>query len=145
MALGSNGEFRSLSDDEAFEVLKTVSEIKAPDRIFIAGVGRESLYQTLAFIKRLEEAAVQIDYFTAIADASSYPMLLYCAPGFTNDVRISPEALKALADHPNIAGIKDTTPDMMSAYMDAVGGREAVQEGRCLPAPLRQNKKSEPT
>lgn len=144
MALGSNGEFRSLSDDEAFEVIKTASEVIAEDKLFIAGVGRESLYQTMEFIRRLERDKVSIDYvsvltpgyfnnamtdealvdyYRAIADISSYPILIYCAPKFTNGVCISPQALQILADHPNIAGIKDTSSDMMEAYMEAVGGR----------------------
>jgi len=145
MVLGSNAEFRSLDDDEAFEVAKTASENLAEDKTLIAGIGRESLYGTLKFLKRLEEAKLRIDYvsvltpgyfkgamtdkalisyFTAIADASSIPVMLYCAPGFANSVCISPEALKVLADHPNIVGIKDTSKDMMASYMDAVGGRE---------------------
>lgn len=145
MALGSNGEFRSLDDDEAFEVLKTVSEVIADDKVYIAGIGRESLYQTLKFLDRLMMADVKIDYvsvltphyfkelmsddamygfFTKVADESAYPVLLYCAPGFANNVCVSPGVLRRLADHPNIVGIKDTSKDMMNAYMDAVGGRE---------------------
>ena len=145
MALGSNGEFRSLSDEESFDVIRTASETLPEDKVFIAGVGRESLYQTLQFIKKLEDAKIRIDYisvltpcyfkglmtdeayidyYTAIADASSYPVLIYCAPGFVNGLYVSAEAMKVLADHPNIAGVKDTTPDQMAAYMDAVGGRD---------------------
>ena len=144
MALGSNGEFRSLDDDEAFSVLKAASEATAEDKLFIGGIGRESLSHTLKFLDRVMEAQLKMDYvsvltpnyfkglmtddalfayYTAIADRSSYPVLLYCAPGFANNVCISPELLIRLADHPNIAGIKDTSKDMMNTYMDAVGGR----------------------
>lgn len=144
MALGSNGEFRSLSDEEAVQVIKAASEEMDPQKVFIAGAGRESAFQTIAFIKRLAQERIKIDYisvltpcyfkklmtdeamtayYTQIADESPYPLLLYCAPGFANDVRVSPEALRALASHANIAGIKDTSADMMSAYMDAVGNR----------------------
>lgn len=145
MALGSNGEFRALNDDESFEVIKAASETISPDKVFIAGAGRESLYQTIAFLKRLAGAKLKIDYvsiltpcyfrglmtdealinyYTAVADASAYPVLIYCAPSFANDVKVSPAAMKVLADHPNIAGVKDTTPDQMPGYMDAVGGRD---------------------
>lgn len=144
MALGSNGEFRSLSDDESFEVLRIVSEVASKEKVYIAGIARESLYQTLKFLERLTAAELKIDYvsvltphyfkglmsdealisyFSKIADESSYPVLLYCAPGFANGVCISTDALKILADHPNIKGIKDTSKDMMCAYMEAVGGR----------------------
>lgn len=148
MILGSNGEFRSLNDDEAFEIIYTVSKLIPSDKTLIAGVGRESLYHTLRFIERLKNANVEIDYISVltpcyfkklmtdkaiidyyweIADSSPYPVLLYCAPGFANEIRISPASLKILAGHPNIAGIKDTSPDMMDAYMDAVGARNDFQ------------------
>ena len=82
---------------------------------------------TPGYFKNLMTDHALIDYYQAIADFSPYPVLIYCAPGFANAVRISPEALRILADHPNIAGIKDTSPDMMSAYMDCVGGRDDFQ------------------
>ena len=145
MALGSNGEFRSLDDDEALCVLKTASETASKEKLFIGGIGRESLVHTLRFLDRVTEAGLQMDYvsvltphyfkgrmtdaalaayFTAVADRSEYPVLLYCAPSFANGVCISPGLLKELADHPNIYGIKDTSKDMMNTYMDTVGGRE---------------------
>ncbi len=152
MSLGSNGEFRSVSDDEAVAVLKAASEAADPGKVFIAGIGRESLRGTLDFLRRLEAAHLHTDYvsvltphyfrarmtdealigyFTAIADRSPWPVLLYCAPGFSNGVCISPEALRILADHPNIAGIKDTSKDQMEGYLEAVGGRDdfAVMAG----------------
>lgn len=145
MVLGSNGEFRSLSDDESLAVIETAAANTAPDKLLIAGVGRESLYQTTAFIDRLSEKKIAVDYvsvltpgyfkaamtdaaltdyYTQIADKSAYPVLIYCAPKFANGVCISGEALRRLADHPNIAGIKDTSSDMMECYMEAAGGRE---------------------
>lgn len=148
MALGSNGEFRSLSDDEAFAVISKASGLVPADKIFIAGVGRESLYQTKAFIKRLQNADLRIDYvsvltpsyfaglmtdkalyeyYTELADFSKWPLLLYCAPKFTNKVCISADLLSKLADHPNIAGIKDTSSDMMEEYMQACGSRDDFQ------------------
>jgi len=145
MCLGSNGEFRMLSDDESLEVISAAANSVTPDKCLIAGVGRESLYQTLKFIERVAGKGLRPDYvsvltpcyfanlmtdealiryYTAIADESPYPVLLYCAPAFVNQVTISAEAVRALAEHPNIHGIKDTSPNMMPAYMDAVGGRD---------------------
>lgn len=144
MCLGSNGEFRMLDDDESFEVLKAASFAADKSKCFIAGVARESLFQTLKFIDRIVEARLPVDYvsvltphyfkglmtdkalteyFTAIADHSPIPVMLYCAPNFANSVCISADVVKTLADHPNIHGIKDTSTDMMSSYMDAAGGR----------------------
>ncbi len=144
MALGSNGEFRSLDDGESLQVLQCFAENRAPDKILIAGVARESLFHTLGFIDRLFTAGIELDYvsvlpphyfkslmtdealfgyFTAIADRSPYPVLLYCAPSFSNDVCLSAPLVQKLADHPNIYGIKDTSPHMMDAYIGAAGGR----------------------
>ena len=143
MALGTNGEFRSLDDEESFRVIEAASKWTSPDKVFIAGIGRESLHQTLAFLKRLEEAELRIDYvsvltpcyfkksmtakaliayFTEIADKSKAPVLLYSAPGYANGVEISPDALAVLARHPNIAGIKDTSKDCMIPYMEETEG-----------------------
>ena len=145
MCLGSNGEFRMLDDDESLSVIKEAALATGEGKCFIAGVGRESLYQTLRFIDRVQQAslpidylsvltphyfkglmsdAALIDYYEKVADFSKLPILLYCAPDFANGVCISAEAVKVLADHPNIHGIKDTSKNMMNAYMDAVGGRE---------------------
>ncbi|WP_434310550.1 dihydrodipicolinate synthase family protein [Hominifimenecus sp. rT4P-3] len=145
MALGSNGEYRALDDEESLAVIKAAGETLSEEKIFMAGIARESLYQTLCFLRRLQQEKVRIDYasvltpcyfknamtdealidyFTTVANESPYPVVLYCAPGFANGVCISVEAVKVLADHPNIVGIKDTSPDMMTQYLQAVGGRE---------------------
>lgn len=145
MALGSNGEFRSLDDEESVAVIKAAGEALSREKIFMAGVGRESLHQTLLFLRRLQRARVRVDYasvltpcyfknamtdealiryYTAVADESPYPVVLYCAPSFANGVCLSAESVGVLADHPNIAGIKDTSADRMEAYLLAVGGRE---------------------
>lgn len=145
MCLGSNGEFRSLSDDESFMVIQAAGDFRDKEKTLIAGVGRESLYQTLKFIDRVQEAELEldyisvltpcyfsklmtdealVDYYTKIADFSRYPLLLYCAPGFANSVCLSVEAVQKLSDHPNIHGIKDTSTTMMKDYMGAFGQRE---------------------
>ncbi len=144
MVLGSNGEFRSLSDEESLSVATTALEHKG-DRTLIVGVGRESLRLTLGFLDRVAGLGAGVDYvsvltpgyfaklmddralvdhYTAVADHSPVPVLLYVAPGFANSVSVSPAALRALAEHPNIAGLKDTTSSSMVDYFLAAGGRD---------------------
>lgn len=139
MCLGSNGEFRMFDDTDSLHVIRTFCRFRGPGKGLIAGAGRESLYQTLKFIDRIQEEMLDIDYisvltphyfrkqmndaalityFTRVADFSRYPVVLYCAPGFANSVCISAEAVRVLAQHPNIHGLKDTSSDMMDAYMD---------------------------
>ncbi|MDR2896050.1 MAG: dihydrodipicolinate synthase family protein [Propionibacteriaceae bacterium] len=144
MVLGSNGEFRSLSDDESRQVIATAVG-RSSEKTLIVGIGRESLHETLAFMRSIEPLADRIDYYSvltpsyfaklmdsaaledyylAIAEASPLPIMLYVAPGFANGVVVEPALLAKLADYPNIAGVKDTSPTMMADYMAAAGGRD---------------------
>lgn len=144
MCLGSNGEFRSLNDEESFQVISHAAAYSDSNKTLIAGVGRESLHHTLEFIKRIHDAKLEVDYlsvltpsyfakrmtdealihyYVKIADFSKYPILLYCVPAFANTVCLSVDAVKVLADHPNIHGIKDTSGFMMDDYMQALKGR----------------------
>lgn len=142
MVLGTNGEFRSLSDDESRRVIAQAVAHKG-DKTLIAGIGRDSAHHTLAFLDSLGLAGVDYvsvltphyfakamtgpalaGYYTTIADASPVPVLIYVAPGYANGVLVPPDVLADLADHPNIAGIKDTSPSSLGAYLDAAGGRD---------------------
>ena len=51
LALGSNGEFRSLSDIEQFKVLEVFAENKG-DKVIMAGTACESTKQTIEKNKR---------------------------------------------------------------------------------------------
>jgi 4-hydroxy-2-oxoglutarate aldolase len=135
MVLGSNGEFRSLTDHESLKVVETAVKYKSPDKTLIVGAGKESTRLTLDFIKQLRGMAVDYvsflipnyfgkkmgdaemaRYFIDIADCSPLPVLIYCAPSFSNGVTMSAKTVKALSQHPRIKGIKDTSADMMTDY-----------------------------
>lgn len=51
--------------------------------------------------------------FSAIADASTAPIIIYNIPGRTG-VNITPETLAKLAEHPNISGLKEANGDISS-------------------------------
>ena len=144
MVLGTNGEARSLDDSESLDVIVAAAAANQ-GKTLIAGVGRESLVSTLRFIDQVAARQVRLDYvsvltpsyfakamtdtaligyYQAVADASPYPVWLYCAPAYANSVAISPAALTVLADHPNIGGIKDTSGSSMGDYLAAVGRRD---------------------
>ena len=129
LALGTNGEAALLDDDESDRVIEAArSEIPA-DRVCIAGVGRESTRATIAAALRAASAGADavlvrapsfyrahvpagalVTHYTAVADASRVPVLLYNFPGFTG-VNLGPEIVARLAAHPNIAGMKETSTD----------------------------------
>src|SRR6185312_11188853 len=104
MVLGTNGEFRSVNDDEARSLVNTAASTRG-DKTLIVGVGRESTRLTLDFIDSLAADADAIDYvsvlpphyfkgamtgdilrdyYTEVADRSPIPVLLYVAPSYSN-------------------------------------------------------------
>ena len=127
-ALGSNGEFKSLSDDEQIRVLEVFAEEKH-EKVVMVGTGCESTRQTIEkstaagamgfdyvsvvtphyFAKQMDGPTLQ-SYFERIAEASPMPVLLYNVPGFTGGVQIPVNVVRALSGHPNIVGMKDSSP-----------------------------------
>lgn len=128
LALGSNGENKSLTWDEKIEVAKVIIENKAPDQIVMAGSIFESTVETVAFAKEMEKLGadyitllspcyfksmmkdeVLIKYFTDVASAVNTPCMLYNAPQFCGGITLSVGLVKECAKHPNIVGIKDSS------------------------------------
>jgi 4-hydroxy-2-oxoglutarate aldolase len=127
VALGSTGESVMLSRDEGESVLAAVKEAAAPEKVLIAGTGVESTAETIVRTKRAAALGFQvalvktpyyykpayraetyIQHYRAVADASPIPVLLYSVPIFTGVTLETPEIV-ALAAHPNIIGIKDSS------------------------------------
>lgn len=127
VVLGSTGESVMLSREEADAVLAAAKEAAAPEKLLIAGTGAESTAETIARTKRAAALGYQvalvktpyyykpayraetyIRHYRAVADASPIPILLYSVPQFTGITLETPEVLK-LSEHPNIAGIKDSS------------------------------------
>jgi 4-hydroxy-2-oxoglutarate aldolase len=73
---------------------------------------------------------VFLRHYTAVADASPVPVLLYNYPAITG-VNLAPETVGRLAEHPNIAGIKETGTDIsqVAAYVDAAPAPFSVIAG----------------
>ncbi len=136
MVLGSNGEWRSLSEDESLEVVRVAIAEKG-DKAFVVGAGRDSVLLTLKFIDRLHDVpgidAVSIltphyfadsmsdralvAFYEEVADKSALPVYLYSAPKFANGVTLSVDAVADLADHPNIHGIKESDSKRLVAHL----------------------------
>jgi 4-hydroxy-2-oxoglutarate aldolase len=135
--LGSNGEAPQLDDAEADRVLAIAREAVPRDRPLIAGTGRESTRATIAATRRAAQADVDavlvrtpsffkgqmtsdafVRFYTAVADASTRPVLLDHVSMYTG-VNLLSDAVEMLAVHPNIVGIKESGSDMvqMSEYI----------------------------
>jgi 4-hydroxy-2-oxoglutarate aldolase len=140
VAFGSNGEYVFLSDEEKLEVVKTVVASAAPGMKVIAGTGCESTWQTIRLTNacarlgahaalvvtpfyyggRMNEAAL-FRHFTAVADNSDIPVLIYNVTKFTH-INLSVGLAARLSRHPNIIGIKDSNGNVsaLGEMMNAV-------------------------
>ena len=138
LALGSNGEFRSMTDKEQWQVLERFAEHKG-DKVIMVGTACESTRETIAKSKRVAEMGfdyisvltpgyfakfmtgeVLQTHFEKIADAVNIPLLMYNAPQFSGAVKIPPKTLAALARHPNIVGIKDSSSEGPAKYLNLI-------------------------
>lgn len=128
--LGSNAEAPLLEDTEADAIIETARRCIPSNRTMIAGVGRESTAATIAAAKRAARAGADallvrtpsfyknvmtpdafVRHYTAVADASPVPILLYNVTMFTG-VNLLPETVERLARHENIVGMKESGRDM---------------------------------
>ena len=127
VVLGSTGEAPMLDDSETLDVLRVAAEATAPEKVLIAGVGRESVKGTVEqadaaakfnydavlvrtayyYAGQMSSAAV-LHYFRSVADRSPLPVILYNIPKCV-PYQIPMEVIAELADHPNIIGIKDSS------------------------------------
>jgi 4-hydroxy-2-oxoglutarate aldolase len=136
---GSSGEAALLDEEERATLVALARELVPPDRWLIAGVGGESTRVTITraraaasagadrvlvvsphyFGRRMSEAALRA-HFTAVADASPVPVLLYNIPVYAHLV-LPPTLVAELAEHPNVAGMKDSAGDLavLDLYLQA--------------------------
>lgn len=138
VTLGSNGEAPLLSDDESARVIDVVRAGLPRDRTLIVGTGRESTRATIAATRRAATAGADavlvrtpsyfksrmtadafVAHYTAVADASPVPVLLYNFPAVTG-VDLPPAAIERLAHHQNIVGIKESGGDVDRIADDVV-------------------------
>ena len=130
VVLGSTGEAVMLDDAESRDVLRAVAEAAAPEKVLVAGVGRESVKGTVALAEVAAElkfdavllrapsyysgslsAAAVLNYFRSVADRSPLPVVLYNIPQCV-PYQIPIEMIAELAHHPNIIAVKDSSGSM---------------------------------
>jgi 4-hydroxy-2-oxoglutarate aldolase len=148
LALGSNGENKSLSNQEKEKVLDTIIKNKGSDQTVMAGCIFESTKETLEFariaqglgadfitllppsyFKKEMTDPVLLKYFTDVAGNLSTPCLVYNAPQFTGGTTLSVNLVKDLAKHPNIVGMKDSSTGNIESFLFAVRDRFNVMPG----------------
>ena len=144
---GTTGEGSTLTDEEHRAVLKYAVERAAGRTPIIAGTGSNDtdyaisltkfacdigadamLVVTPYYNKATQKGLIQM--YTAIADASTKPLILYNVPSRTG-VGIEPATYAALADHPQIRAIKEANGNISKIMETAalVGDRLDIYSG----------------
>ncbi|XP_029466015.1 4-hydroxy-2-oxoglutarate aldolase, mitochondrial isoform X2 [Rhinatrema bivittatum] len=127
---GSNGEYAYLTREERVEVVRRVRQAVPKEKLLLAGSGCESTQATVEMTHRMVQAgadavlvvtpcyyrgrmtsAALIHHYTQVADLSPVPVVLYSVPANTS-LELPVDAVVALSQHPNIAGLKDSGGDI---------------------------------
>ena len=125
VAVGTTGEGSTLDDAEHKEAIRFAVERVAGRVPVIAGTGSNDVAYAISLTKFACEVGADamllvtpyynkatqkgmIESFRAIADASTKPCILYNVPSRTG-CNLLPASVAALADHPNIVGIKEAS------------------------------------
>jgi len=128
VVLGSTGERVHLDEREYLETIE-VSRA-AFDSVLIVGAGQQSTIGTIREVKNAARAGADavlvitpyfyrpaitqetlVSYYTAVADEAPVPVLLYSMPPLTG-IKIEPDTVACLSEHPNIIGVKDSSNDV---------------------------------
>ncbi len=125
VAVGTTGEGSTLSDKEHKDAIKFCVDQVAGRVPVIAGTGSNDTAYAIELTKFSCEVGADamllvtpyynkatqrglIESFKAIADASTKPCILYNVPS-RSGCNLLPQSVAALADHPNIVGIKEAS------------------------------------
>ena len=120
---GTTGEAPTTSDDEKDQIIKVVRKVVGDKVKIVAGagnnetshsveqaqraakVGADGLLVVTPYYNKPPQAGIQA-HFTAMADATDLPVMMYDIPGRTG-VEIESDTIVKLAEHKNIVALKD--------------------------------------
>ncbi len=155
VAMGTTGENATIEPQDQYEVIRYTVQRAAGRVPVIAGTGTNNTAHVIENTKRACEAGADavlvvtpyynkatqnglIAHFTAVADVSTVPVILYNVPGRTG-CNLQPKTLAVLAEHPNIVGLKEASGNMAQfmEIMRLVGDKIAIYSGEdALTAPM---------
>lgn len=132
VACGSTGEGATQSDAEKRDLLRAMKEAAGDRGKVIAGTGTYDTHHSIELTRMAEENGADavlvvtpyynrppqrglIAHFTAVAQATSLPVILYNIPGRTACTIEADTLLRLATDVPNIVAVKDATADFQTA------------------------------
>jgi 4-hydroxy-2-oxoglutarate aldolase len=129
LVLGSNGESVYLEHSEKLKLIEAARRRVPSSMTLLAGTGLESTQATIDLTKEAADRGVDavlvknpfyfktqmtfdvyMAHYTAVADASPIPIIIYNVPIFTG-VPLQSTLVIELSKHPNIRGLKDSSGD----------------------------------
>ena len=147
VVMGTTGENATIEPEDQKKVIAYTVEKVAKRVPVIAGTGTNNTEHVLHNTKNACEVGADailvvtpyynkatqnglIKHFTTVADASTVPMILYNVPGRTG-CNLLPKTIAKLAEHPNIAAVKEATGSMaqMVEIMHLCGDKLDVYSG----------------
>lgn len=120
---GTTGEAPTTSDDEKDQIIKAVRKVVGDQVKIIAGAGNNETSHSVEQAKRAAKAGADgllvvtpyynkppqagiAAHFTAMANATDLPLMMYDIPGRTG-IEIESETIIKLAEHKKIVALKD--------------------------------------
>ena len=128
VAVGTTGEASAMCEAEQVECIRFTVEKVAGRVPVVAGAGSNNTAHAIELSKQAEQAGADallqvtpyynktsqeglIRHFSAIADATNLPMILYNVPSRTG-MNIQPSTYKQLSQHPNIVAAKEASGNL---------------------------------
>jgi 4-hydroxy-tetrahydrodipicolinate synthase len=125
---GTTGEAPTTTDEEKARLVKVVREAVGDRAAVIAGVGTNVTAHSIELARQAEKAGAHgllvvtpyysrpaqdalAAHFTAIADATGLPNVIYDIPA-RSGTEVATETLVKLAEHPRIVAVKDAKGDI---------------------------------
>lgn len=129
---GTTGEAPTTSDQEKADLVRVVVDAVGGRALVLSGAGSYDTRHAVALARQAADAGADgllavtpyysrpsqdgvVAHLTAIADATDLPVLLYDVPVRTG-LRLAPDSLRLLSEHPRITAVKDATGDPVTAF-----------------------------
>ncbi|MBI0300530.1 4-hydroxy-tetrahydrodipicolinate synthase [Streptomyces sp. PRKS01-29] len=142
---GTTGESPTTSDAEKAQLVRAVVEAVGDRAHVVAGAGTNDTRHSVELARAAEQAGAHgllavtpyyskppqeglLRHFTAIADSTGLPVMLYDIPG-RSGVPIGTETMVRLAEHPRIVANKDAKGDLGRASWAIARSRLAWYSG----------------
>ena len=128
---GTTGEAPTTTDEEKARLVKVVREAVGDRATVVAGVGTNITAHSVELARQAEKAGAHgllvvtpyynkpaqdalAAHFTAIADATGLPAIIYDIPSRTGTA-VASDTLIRLAEHPRIVAVKDAKGDLAAS------------------------------